>query len=414
MIGGGLRMADPIIWPRLAALSGGVGAGWVVLSTASERPRQMGRRLGKALARQGVCAQVLPVAPRWPGTDPVAAAHDPQGVDAVAQARGVFFSGGAQARIAESLMPEGRDTPLLSALRELQARGGVLAGTSAGAAIMSRVMFRDAPSVLGALRGELREGVEFMTGLGFIGHELLVDQHFLQRGRLGRLIALMVRCGFRRGLGVDERAAVQVQNGVLEVFGRGGAVLVDMTGAHCQGGQRQGQALCVQGVRLSYLEPGDRHDLTSHRTLPGPCKVPATGPVPLVMRASRAPAPIDMLGRDGLTLALRRLLSHPKTWQGQERRGGVAIASGWASEGHAASQPSASAFEFRLRTDARSQVWKAMPGTEWGQRVVSPGVPVHSDAITGFTLAGALLDILPLSARAGLTSHAFADSALLL
>lgn len=386
LVGGCLRMADPVIWSRLVGLSGGPGTSWLVLPTASERPRQMGRRLTKALARHGAQAQVLPVAPRWPGLDAVAAAHDPRWVAAVARAQGVFFSGGAQQRIVETLQPGGRDTPLLMALRALQARGGVLAGTSAGAAIMSRIMFRDAPSVMDVLQGRLRDGVEYMTGLGFVGNDLLVDQHFLQRGRLGRLIPLMLRGGFQHGLGVDERAAVQVQDGQLSVWGRGGAVLVDLSGAECRPPQSEGLAMCVKGARLSYLEPGDRHGLRSGQTLPGPGKRAAacSALAGKDCTALRADPSWDFLGPEGLTQALRALLRGP----GREVR---ARTPSTVELGTSAR----SGFEFRLRSDARTRAWlsAASPVPEPGE--TPPAWP-------GFTLSDVLLDILPVTAAASL------------
>ncbi|MDP1051798.1 hypothetical protein, partial [Klebsiella quasipneumoniae] len=74
-------------------------------------------------------------------------------------------------------------------------RGGVIAGTSAGAAIMSRMMFRDPPDNLQILKGQWRERRDFDRGLGFVGPELFVDQHFLKRGRFGRMIPLMMAKG---------------------------------------------------------------------------------------------------------------------------------------------------------------------------------------------------------------------------
>lgn len=266
-IGGALEYDNDAVWSRLVALSGGAGARWVVFATASGDPTATGERIAGTLRRHGAVADVIPVAPRWPGVDVAAAVRDPRWIEAVRGARGVFFSGGAQERIVDTLQPDGASTPLLNAIRDVQRAGGVIAGTSAGAAIMSTRMFRDAVDVVAVLKGALRDGQETDRGLGFVGPDVFVDQHFLRRGRIARLLPAMAAYGASIGLGVDEDTAAIVQGDVVEVVGARGVLVVDFAEARVSGPPFE-----LHGARLSYLEAGDRYDLRRREVLPSPAK----------------------------------------------------------------------------------------------------------------------------------------------
>jgi cyanophycinase len=182
----------------------------------------------------------------------------------------VFFTGGDQARIVDTLRPGGEESPLLVAIRELQQRGGVVAGTSAGAAIMSRTMFRDPASVITLMKGPLRPGQDIDAGLGFAHSDLFVDQHFLARGRIGRMLALMHARGMTLGLGVEEDGAAVLQGDRIEVLGIGGALLVDLTDAASD--PKLG-AFNVANARLTLLGNGDRYDLRTRTLLPSLAKL---------------------------------------------------------------------------------------------------------------------------------------------
>jgi cyanophycinase len=274
-IGGALEHGNDEVWSRLVELSGGPGTRWVVLATAAGNPQASAASIVGTLRRHGAEAEALPVAPRLAGTDAVAEARNPKWVERVEGARGVYFAGGDQARIVDTLLPGGEPTPLLAAIRALLARGGVVAGSSAGAAIMSETMFRDATDVLAVLRGTLRDGSEVDRGLGFAGPVLFVDQHFLRRGRIGRMLPLMVAKGYRLGLGVDEDTAAILHGDEVEVVGRRGALLVDLTTARSG---HEGGAFALAGARLSYLERGDRANLRTLEVTPSPAKL-AGGPI---------------------------------------------------------------------------------------------------------------------------------------
>lgn len=262
-IGGALKLDNDAVWQRLVELSGGKGARWVVLATAAGNPARSGATLVDVLQRHGALAEALPIAPRLAGSDYRAAARDPALVAKVLAARGVYFSGGAQERITQALLDDkGEPTPVLAAIWQLYRSGGVVAGSSAGAAIMSTHMFRDAQDVLEVLKGGLVEGKQLDRGLGFVGPGIFVDQHFLKRGRFGRMLPLMQAKGYKLGVGVDENTAVVFQGDTLEVVGYKGALIADLSKASSDA---RVPAFNLRNVRLSYLDRGDRYQIGSRQ-----------------------------------------------------------------------------------------------------------------------------------------------------
>jgi cyanophycinase len=368
-IGGALRDDNAAVWTRLVELAGGQGARFVVLATASGDPEAAARGTIAALYAHGAVAEALPVAPELKGVDLAAAVRDPALIDKVRAANGVFFTGGDQGRIVDTLRSGGVESPLLLAIRELQQRGGVVAGTSAGAAIMSRIMFRDPASVVTLLKGPLRPGQDFDAGLGFAYSDLFVDQHFLARGRLGRMLPLMQAQGMTLGLGVEEDSAAVLQGDSIEVLGTGGALLVDL--AESTTDPTLG-AFNVMNARLTYLGHGDRYDLRTRTLSPSPAKLAgqridprATDFKPYL---ADAPFALDVLGTGVVLAAMTRIVAGKAT----EARGLAFDAS------PDATAPRELGFEFRFsrRTDTLG----------WYDPVAS------ADA---YTLANIRLDVVP-------------------
>ncbi|MDC8783922.1 cyanophycinase [Roseateles koreensis] len=269
-IGGALKSDNDEVWGRLVTLAGGKGARFVVFSTASEDPETSARQTIELLQRRGAVAEALPVAPKFSWVDLNKVVRDPALINKIKNARGVFFTGGAQERIVDVLAPGGNATPMLEAIWDVYRRGGVVAGTSAGAAIMSAVMFRDAPSVINIMKGKWVEGRQIDRGLGFVGPDLFVDQHFLKRGRFGRMIPLMMAKGYKLGLGVDENTAAIMHGDEVEVIGGKGALLVDLNEVKTD--PTLG-AFNVTNARLSYLDHGDRFNLKTRVTTPSAVKL---------------------------------------------------------------------------------------------------------------------------------------------
>ena len=273
VIGGALTADNDAVWSRLVQLAGGEGARFVVFATASNNPERSAARIIENLRSHGAVAEHVAVAPRIEGIDLAREVENSKWIELVRGARGVYFAGGAQERIVDTLMPGGKVTPLLQAVWDVYRSGGVVAGSSAGAAIMSKTMIRDAEDVMSVLKGTIREGKEISHGLGFVGDQLITDQHFLRRGRIGRLLPVMVRTGYQHGLGVEENTAAIVHRGKVEVVGAGGALFVDLAAAKTD---PDSGAFNLRGARVSYLDRGDQMDLGTGTITPAAAKLADT------------------------------------------------------------------------------------------------------------------------------------------
>jgi cyanophycinase len=274
IIGGGLRVTNAEVWEKVVALAGGKGARIAVLPTAAQNPAKEASLTVDALNRYGARAFVVPVAPLLAGTDVRKAADDPALADAIRKAGGAFFTGGDQARITGALRrADGSNTAVLDALWALYRRGGVIAGTSAGAAIMSSTMFYDPPlDVMPVLKNGVVDGKDVAPGLGFIGTDVFVDQHLLARGRFGRMLPAMLAKGYTLGLGIDENTAAVVGPARdVTVIGYRGALVLDLLEATVDKAQPR---FNVSNARISYLDSGDSFNLATRAYVPGPGKEP--------------------------------------------------------------------------------------------------------------------------------------------
>ncbi|HEX9171322.1 MAG TPA: cyanophycinase [Telluria sp.] len=270
IIGGALRPDNAAVWERIVALSGGKGARIAVFASAAANPQRAGQSNVARLNKYGANAFFVPVAVKLSGTDYQAAADDPQLAAAVRAAGGAYFAGGDQARITLALRrPDGSNTLMLDALWDMYRAGGVIAGSSAGAAIMSTTMFGEPKPVLTTLKLGVADGHEITPGLGFIGNDVFVDQHLLVRGRFARMLPAMLKKGYKLGLGIDENTAMVVSpNRDVEVLGYKGALLIDLGQASVQEG-----VFNMSNVRLSYLDNGDRFNIASHAMTPSADKL---------------------------------------------------------------------------------------------------------------------------------------------
>ena len=258
--GGELRYDNAPVWECFRKLAGGKGAMVIVVPAASSEPQKISQADVENFRHYGLKADVVPIAPKWTEREvnSKAAAADPANVDKLRRADGIWFCGGDQSRITRALLEtDGKKTPALEAIWEAYRKGAVIGGTSAGTAIMSRQMFTDPKAPLNMLKyGIAKEDVG--PGLGFVGDEWFVDQHFLVRGRFARALRAIDYLGYQYGIGVDEDTALVLKEGKFEVIGYKGALVLNR--ARAETDAHLGE-FNLKGVRLTYLDSGDSIDV---------------------------------------------------------------------------------------------------------------------------------------------------------
>lgn len=267
IIGGRLEDDNAAIYDEMRRLAGGR---IVVFATASSVPEEVGAETVAVFNAHGFEAVLAGV--HGPGAG--AAAQDPAVADLVADYGSVYFTGGDQALITGALAPYGRESRVLKAIRKAQRRGSLVAGSSAGAAIMSEVMFSGGTSLEAATYGVVGDadepGMLLAPGLGFFPWGI-VDQHFIKRGRFGRMVVGMQASGARRGFGIDENTALFVEGKTARVIGEYGVFVFDLEQARVDHRRR-----LIENIVFSYADDGDSVDLESGEVLPGPSKRPVT------------------------------------------------------------------------------------------------------------------------------------------
>lgn len=267
IIGGRLEDDNDAIYNEMRRLAGGR---IVVFATASSAPEEVGAETVGVFRAHGLDA--VQVGVHGPGA--VAAAQDKAIADLVEDYGSVYFTGGDQALITGALAPFGRESRVLKAIRKTQRKGSLVAGSSAGAAIMSEVMFSGGTSLEAATYGVVGDadepGMLLAPGLGFFSWGM-VDQHFIKRGRFGRMVVGMLESGAKRGFGVDENTAMFVEGKTARVVGEYGAFVFDLTEAKADPDRR-----LIENIGVSYADNGDSCDLETGVVKPGPGKRPVT------------------------------------------------------------------------------------------------------------------------------------------
>jgi cyanophycinase len=256
VIGGAEDRKGPCtILREFLRLSGGIKARIVVLTVASEHPREVGAEYLECLQRLGAKqVQVMDVREREQ-------AHAAELVEALSQATGVFFTGGDQLRVTNLL----GGTPADQMLHRRHEEGLVLGGTSAGAAMMASTMIvhghSEATPRLGLVR--IGPGMEFM-------HGTIIDQHFAQRGRGGRLLAALAQYPHQLGVGIDEDTALVMSGEEFEVIGSGAVVVFDAGNTSYNDAleRHERERLAICDVRLHVLTVGFRFNLAERRPIP--------------------------------------------------------------------------------------------------------------------------------------------------
>ena len=186
--------------------------------------------------------------------------HDEEKLSVFDGASGVFFSGGDQLRIASQI----GDTPIEKRVRAIHEAGGLIAGTSAGASVMSETMLVGGTSSESHRIGDLN----MAPGLGLI-RDAIIDQHFAERGRIGRLLGAVAHNPRILGVGIDENTAILLEGERFRVLGAGAVYVVDaqdVTQSNIAEA-RSASALSLHDVRLHVLASGDGFDLARRAPL---------------------------------------------------------------------------------------------------------------------------------------------------
>jgi cyanophycinase len=251
------KVRDRVILNRFATLAGGRDATIAVISTASSLGAEAGERYRQVFSELGVAkVHTLHAVTRPQANDETAAL-------VVRDATGIFLTGGNQLRLSSTL----GGTRLADSILERFRHGAVIAGTSAGASAMSSHMI-----AFGASGATPKHRMaQIAAGLGVLPG-VIVDQHFQQRNRLGRLLSLIAQNPSLLGLGVDEdTAGVVGPDHVMEVIGRGSITVVDGAASETDAWEIHGhRPLMISGVVLHSLPAGYRFDLRRRHRIATP------------------------------------------------------------------------------------------------------------------------------------------------
>jgi cyanophycinase len=242
------KVRDRVILSRFVALAGGSDARIAVVATASSFAVEVGERYREVFTDLGA-ARVDPIVAQ---TRPVANDETLAGI--VDGASGVFLTGGNQLRLSSTI----GGTRLSRAIEDRYHAGAVVGGTSAGASALSTHMIAFGASGL----TPKQRMAQVSAGLGLLPG-VIIDQHFQQRNRLGRLLTLVAQNPSLLGIGIDEdTAGVVTPDQVLEVIGRGSVTLVDGAGAETDAWEVAGhRPLMISNVVMHSLPAGYRFDL---------------------------------------------------------------------------------------------------------------------------------------------------------
>jgi len=239
---------DRHILERFVRISGGRDADIVVIPTAS-RLHETGPRYEK-LFRDIGAARVTVM-----DFDTRRDCHEPGRLQRLEQASGVFFTGGNQLRLTTLL----GGTPVAKMIRTSNAQGVTVGGTSAGASILSEHMIAFGDEGSSVISGSVR----LAPGLG-LTNRFIIDQHFRQRDRLGRLLTALAYNPFAVGIGLDEDTAAFIgPDETVEVEGSGGVTVVDASEVSYSSMDvvSEGQPVCMLGLKMHILVAGATFNL---------------------------------------------------------------------------------------------------------------------------------------------------------
>lgn len=256
IIGGGEdKKGKCVILRTVAELMGGESASLVIVTTATLKSEAVEKEYIRIFKHLGI-KEVKPV-----NIDSREKAAEQKIIDIIKEATGIFFTGGDQLRITSLL----GGTPVYEALYRCYESGVVIAGTSAGASAMSDNMIVEGKSD----DSPKKDAVNMAPGMGFL-EEVVIDQHFAQRGRIGRLLDAVARNPYILGVGIDEDTAIIVEpEGIFRVVGSRTVIVIDGRGITFTNVSElnENEPLALTDICLHVLPSGFSFDLKKRRPL---------------------------------------------------------------------------------------------------------------------------------------------------
>ncbi|MGF1570951.1 MAG: cyanophycinase [Nodosilinea sp.] len=245
------REGDCLVLREFLRAAGGVRARIAVMTAATGHPVEVGDEYISIFERLG--AEYVDVVHTERRED----SKREENLEKIDVATGIFFTGGDQSRIVDFI----KDTPLDKAIRQRHDQGVVIGGTSAGAAMMPDQMIVGGASV----SNPSADAVSMGPGMGFLPG-IIIDQHFAQRGRLGRLLAALTLQPAVLGLGIDEDTAIIVSDSKFRVVGQGAITVVDESTVTYNNleGLLKDEPIALANVKLHILPHGYGFNLETH------------------------------------------------------------------------------------------------------------------------------------------------------
>lgn len=227
----------------------------LALTTATQKPQETGREYRNAFERLGVKdIDILNIDTRDD-------ANQQYNYDKILNSGCIFFTGGDQLRITGIL----GGTLVYRALQKVYENGVAIAGTSAGASAMSSTMIVEGDSSDSARRCTLK----MAPGLGLL-EEVIIDQHFAQRGRIGRLLCSVAENPYMLGVGIDEDTAVRVYpDGHFETIGTNAVTVLDGTAVKSSNvsEMKPDEILSISGIILHLIPSGYGYNMKTREVL---------------------------------------------------------------------------------------------------------------------------------------------------
>lgn len=249
------KYGESKVLKRVVEIVGNNNANLVVLTTATEKPEDVGAEYKKIFERLGVAkVEILNINTRDD-------ANDDNNVEKIRGSTGIFLTGGDQLRITSIL----GGTRVYSAVQEAYYRGVAIIGTSAGASAMSNTMIVNGTDNDPARKCTLK----MAPGLGLL-EDAIVDQHFAQRGRIGRLLCGVAENPFMLGIGVDEDTAIRVYpDAHFEVFGTNAVTIIDGISIKSSNVSelKPDEILAITNITLHVLPEGYGYDMKKREVL---------------------------------------------------------------------------------------------------------------------------------------------------